>query len=221
MFGHSPRALLEQLMRWRDLARTRRLAADPQAVAEPADQEMPSRTWERVARGEQLPGVIAIRHGRRWLARGPYASMLLGLAVLEGYLRMPAASRQLVDPRPALLLGAAIVLMPVAWLLLTRARLRSRQDMALVLAPGGLLMRAGRGSVTRTPWESIARVDVQARTAWSWLQGAHDARTLVVHRRPEGSLTWAEEYLQPPIDVVAGLCEAYRKQMRPARSGDE
>jgi hypothetical protein len=217
IFGHSPRALLESLMRWRDLSRTRRLVADVEVpAAEGAAQEMPSRTWERVARGEQLPGVIAIRHGRRWLSRGPYASMLLGAAVLEGYLRMPAASRALVDPRPALLLGAAILVMPVAWLLLTRARLRARQNMALVLTPGGILMRAGRGSVTRTPWQSVARVEVHARTAWSWLRGAYDARTLLVHRRrDEGSLTWTEQYLEPPIEVVAGLCEAYRKQLQP------
>jgi hypothetical protein len=216
IFGHSPRRLAEQLMRWRGAGDAAAAAAsDVQADApgEDADQVLPSRLWERVAQGEQLPGVAPIRHGYGWLARGPYASMLLGLAVLDGYARLPAQAGRALDPVPALLLAAALVILPSAWVLFTRARLGARRGLALVVSPGALLLRAGRSGVARVPWPSITRVEVLSRSSWSLLKGAHDARTLVAQRKQDSSLQCPADFLAVPIEVVVGLCEYYRKRV--------
>jgi hypothetical protein len=207
IFGHSPRRLAEQLMRWRGAA-----AREPETPVTDAERELPSRLWERVARGEQIPGVAAIRHGYGWLSRGPYASMLLGLAVLDGYVRLPAQAGRMLDPVPALLLAAALVILPSAWMLFTRARLGARQGVALVVSPAALLLRAGRSGVARVPWSSVVRVEVVSRSSWSLLKGAHDARTLVAHRKRESSLQCPSDFLAAPIEVVVGLCEHYRKR---------
>ena len=214
IFGHSPRRLAEQLMRWRG-ARDRDEDA-PEVTAEAphddVEQILPSRLWERVAQGEQLPGVAAVRHGYGWLERGPYASVLLGLAVLDGYVRLPTQAARALNPLPALLLAGALVILPSAWVLLTRARLGSRRGLALVVSRGALLLRAGRSGVARVPWSSITRVEVVSRSSWSLLKGAHDSRTLVAQRKRESNLQCRADFMAVPVEVVVGLCEHYRKR---------
>lgn len=205
IFRRSPRALAELLMRWRG-------APDPAAaIAAKSGESLPSRLWERAAAGESLPGVAAIRHGYAWLKRGPYASMLLGLAVLDGFLRLPAAAQTAINPMPALLLAAALVIVPAAWVLFTRASLRVRRGLSLVLAPDELLTRT-RGGIVRVPWSSVSKVEVQTRSSWSLVQGAYEARSLVVQRKRDANVVCTEAYLAVPVDVVAGLCDAYRKR---------
>jgi len=205
VFRRSPRALAELLMRWRG-------APDPASQLSAADVEpLPSRLWERAASGEVMPGVVAIRHGYAWLKRGPYASMLLGLAVLDGFVRLPAASQRAINPMPALLLAAALVIVPAAWVLFTRANLSARRGLSLVLSPNELLSRT-RGGIVRVPWSSVARVEVQTRSSWSLVQGAYEARSLIVHRKRDASVVCAEAFLADPIDVVAAVCDAYRKR---------
>jgi hypothetical protein len=213
IFGHSPRALAEQLMRWRHGA------PDPAPPVDVTKDELPNRLWDRAAQGEAIADVVAIAHGQRWLARGPYASMLLGLAVLDGYVRLPAQARDQLEPGPALMLASALVIVPAAWAFFTRARLRSRRGLSLVLTPGALLVRAARGSAIRLPWSDITRVEVHSRNSWSLLRGAFDARTLLVHRKQEISAQLTEDFLALPIDVVAGLCEVYRKRAVVAETG--
>lgn len=206
VFAASPRALAERLMRWRAMG------GEGTPLPSESPEPLPSKLWERSGRGEVLPGVVAIRHGSGWMKRGPYASMLLGLAVLDGFVRLPSQAAQAINPLPALLLAAALVIVPGAWFLFTRTTLRDRKGLALVLSPSDLLSR-GRGGIIRAPWSTVTRVEVTARSSWSLLQGGHTTRTLIVHRkRGEAVVQVAEAFLATPIDVVAALCDAYRKR---------
>jgi hypothetical protein len=206
LFGRSPRALAELLMRWS--SGVVRGSAPAPASFEP--DALPSKLWERVAAGERLPGVATVRHGNGWLKRGPYASMLLGLAVLDGSLRVPVSAEQPLNMLPALLLAAALVVAPAAWILYTRISLAARGGIALLLTPAELLTRT-RGGITRVDWPSVTRCEVQSRSTWSLLQGAHQSRSLVVHRKEHASLVCTEAFLSLPAEVVAALCDAYRR----------
>jgi hypothetical protein len=205
VFTASPRVLAERLMRWRGQG------GEPTALPEESPEPLPSKLWERSAAGEVLPGVVVVKHGNSWMKRGPYASMLLGIAVLDGFVRLPTQAAQSINPVPALLLAAALVIVPAAWYLFTRASLRARKGVALVLSPQDLLSR-GRGGVIRAPWSEVSKVELLARSTWSLLQGAHTSRTLLVRRKRESSVECAETFMETPIEVVAALCDAYRKR---------
>jgi hypothetical protein len=212
VFAASPRALAERLMRWRGMGP----AATPLPAA--SVEPLPSKLWERTANGEALEGVVAIRHGNGWLKRGPYASMLLGIAVLDGFLRLPSQAQHSINPTPALLLAGLLVIVPVGWYVLTRGSLRARRGLALVLSPVDVLSRA-RSGVIRAPWDSVSRVEIQSRMSWSLLQGGHSSRTLDIQRRDrEAGIQCAESFMEVPIEVVAGLCDAFRKAA--ANSGE-
>jgi hypothetical protein len=137
--------------------------------------------------------------------------MLLGIAVLDGFVRLPRQAAQAINPLPALLLAAALVIVPAAWFLFTRASLRGRKGLTLVLSPVDLLSR-GRGGVMRAPWTSVSRVEILVRSSWSLLQGAYSSRTLIVSRVREASVECAESFMEEPVEVVAALCDVYRKR---------
>jgi hypothetical protein len=206
VFAASPRALSERLMRWCGMSQI-----PPTPLPATTTESLPSKLWERSAAGEVLPGVVAIRHGNGWVKRGPYASMLLGIAVLDGFIRLPAQAQRAINPLPALLLAAALVIVPAAWFVFTRATLRPRRGLALVLAPDKILSR-GRGGISHAAWTSVSRIDVHARSSWSLMHGAYEARTLILDRQREPSVQCAESFMDLPIEVVAGLCDAYRKR---------
>jgi hypothetical protein len=214
VFAASPRALAERLMRWRGLGGES--TPLPGEIAE----ALPSKLWDRSGAGEVLSGVVVIRHGNAWMARGPYASMLLGVAVLDGFVRLPVQAAQAINPLPALLLAAALVIVPAAWFLFTRGSLRDRKGLALVLSPSDLLSR-GRGGIIRAPWSSVLGVEVVARSSWSLMQGGYTARTLFVRRRRgEADVQVAESFMSTPIEVVAALCDVYRKRISSAAADD-
>jgi hypothetical protein len=206
LFERTPGILAETLMRWRGV----RDAVTETDADNPAPEPLATKLWERVARREPTPGVVAIRHGSAWLQRGPYASVLLGVAMLDGFLRMPAEARALLSQGPVRLLAAALVFIPLGWIVYTRASLASRQGLALVLTPAELLVRS-RAGLQRIAWSSVTRSEVRARTTWSILQGAHEARSLVVHRKDDAAIQCSEAFISTPVEVVAGLCDAYRK----------
>jgi hypothetical protein len=205
LFERTPGVLAESLMRWRGV-----IEALPSPSSVEPSEPLASKLWDRVAQGERIPGVTAIRHGSAWLQRGPYASVLLGIAVLEGFLRLPDSARVVVSLGPALLLGMALIVVPVGWIVFTRASLAARKGLALVLTPAELLVRT-RAGVQRVPWSNTTRCEVQSRTTWSILQGAHETRQLIVHRKGEQSIQCGESFLSLPAEVAAGLCDAYRK----------
>ena len=213
IFERTPGMLVESLMRWRGAAQATpdTDAGDAPTAEESAAREpLASKLWERVAAGERIPGVAAIRHGQAWLKRGPYASVLLGLAVLDGYVRLPASARVQVNTGPALLLAAALVLVPTSWFVMTRRSLAPRKGLALVLTPRELLART-RAGVQRVAWAQVTRIDISARMVWSILQGAHETRLLTIGQEREANIQCSEAFLGIPAEVVAGLCEAYRK----------
>jgi hypothetical protein len=65
------------------------------------------------------------------------------------------------------------------------------------------------------PWKQVTRVEIASRTAWSILFGAHESRSLVIHRKGDDPISYAEPFLGAPAEVVAALCEGYRKSMLP------
>jgi hypothetical protein len=208
LFERTPGILAETLMRWRGAPAD----VPPADTESPEPEPLATKLWERAARREPTPGVVAIRHGSAWLQRGPYASVLLGIAMLDGFLRMPAESRALLSQGPAQLLAAALVCIPLGWIVFTRASLASRQGLAMVLTPAELLVRS-RAGLQRIAWSNVTRSEVQARTTWSILQGAHEARALVVHRKDAPAIQCSEAFVSTPVEVIAALCDAYRKGM--------
>jgi hypothetical protein len=221
VFERTPGVLAERLMRWLGTSSRSEASDEPSEPSEPlatpadpqpATSETPlaSELWERVARGERPSGVVAIAHGSLWLQRGPYASMLLGLAVLQGFVRLPAVTRAQIDITVPLVLIGALVVVPIGWLVITRRQLKPRLGLAAIMTPTELLLRTAAG-VLRVPWTIVQRVDIESRTTWSLLLGAHEARSLLVHRRSAQQLRYQESFIGVPLEVIAVLCDAYRK----------
>jgi hypothetical protein len=69
--------------------------------------------------------------------------------------------------------------------------------------------------VMRIAFAEIARFEITARTIWSIIDGAHESRTLVIHRKQAEQVNYAEAFLGEPAEVVLSLCEAYRKGVLP------
>jgi hypothetical protein len=208
MFMHTPGVLAETLMRWRGV-----VAADPNAP-ERKPLELPSKLFDAIVAGERPDGVAVIEQGRGFLRRGPYATVLLGIAVLEGFLRTPPAVRGQLGLTTPIVAGLCLVLVPLLWLVLTRRSIAARKGIALVLAPAELLMRIPSG-VLRVPYPDIARLEVKARTVWSILDGASQMRSLLIHRKSEGAINYAEAFLGVPAEVALALCDGYRKGVLP------
>jgi hypothetical protein len=207
-FAHTPGVLAERLMRWRGVVQAP-AEREPRAPA-----ELASKLFDAVAAGERPPGVAVIEHGRGWLRRGPYATVLLGVAALEGWLRSPADVRMQFGATAPLVIGLCLLVVPVLWIVLTRRDMAPRRGIALVLTPAELLLRT-RSGVHRVRWSDVARVEIASRTAWSILFGAHESRSLIVLRKGDDPISYAEPFLGAPAEVVLALCEAYRKGVLP------
>lgn len=205
-FERTPGILAERLMRWRGVVDA------PETVEYPERVQLASKLFDDVAAGARPAGVSIILHGRGWLRRAPYATVLLGVAVLDGFVRMPAAQRDAVGLGAPLVVVFALVIVPFFWLMLVQHDIRPRKGVALVLTPSEMLMRT-RSGVHRVSWASLSRLEITSRTVWSILQGAHEARSLVIHRKDEADndITYVEAFLGAPAEVVVGLCDAYRK----------
>lgn len=210
LFERTPGVLAERLMRWRGVAQPER---EPEAAAREAT-ELPSKLFDAVAAGERPDGVAVVEHGHGYLQRGPYATVLLGAAILDGLLRSPPEVGEQLGAAVPAMLGLCLLIVPLLWLLLTRRALAPRKGLALLLTPAELLMRT-RGGVQRARWSEVARVEVAARTAWSIVHGAHQGRSLLIHRKDGQTLSYAETFLAVPAEVAASLCEAYRKGILP------
>jgi hypothetical protein len=208
MFEHSPGVLAETLMRWRGVVPAER---EP---AERPPQELPSKLFDAVAAGERPDTVAVIEQGRGYLRRGPFATVLLGVAVLEGFLRTPPAVRERLGLATPVVVGLCLFLVPVLWIALTRRSVAARKGIALVLTPAELLLRT-RAGVLPVAYADIARVEITARTVWSILEGASRTRTLVIQRKGDSAIHYAEAFLDVPAEVALGLCESYRKGVLP------
>jgi hypothetical protein len=160
-----------------------------------------------------------IKHGSAYLRRGPYATVLLGLAVLTDWVMLPEAARTQGGMLAPLVMGFSLLLVPLVWLVLMRRDLKPRKGIALVLTPAEMLMRT-RAGVHRIGWREVTKLEIASRTAWSVLLGPHPQRTLIIHRKrgPNGednTISYVEEFLGAPAEVVVSLCDGYRKRILP------
>jgi len=204
----TPGTLAERLMRWRGVVPA------PEGVPEREPSSLPSKLFDEVAAGRVPEGVVAIRQGRGWLHRAPFATVLLGIALLDGYLRLAPPLRARLSVLAPAVAVACLVLVPLGWLLVTRSQMARQKGVALVLTPAELLLRT-RAGVVRVAYAQLAKLEITSRNAWTILRGTHEARTLVLHRKQDDSIHYAEAYLGQPAEVVLALCEAYRKGVLP------
>jgi hypothetical protein len=203
-FAHSPGVLAERLMRWRGVP----ASGSARAPAEPT--ELPSKLFDLAAAGEALRGVSVIQHGRGWLRRGPYATVLLGAALLEGLLRSAPEKRAQLGAVAPLVIGLCLLVVPALWIALTRRAMAPRRGIALLMTPAELLLRT-RAGVQRVRWSQVSRLQIASRTAWSIVYGAHESRSLIIERKGDDPISYAEPFLAIPPEVVVVLGEAYRK----------
>jgi hypothetical protein len=202
VFEHGPGILAEKLMRW----------LGPQPYEEdrvfPDPSGLASKIYEDAARGITDPGTLVVRHGSGWMRRGPYAVVLLAVAVLDGLTRL--GPQLLADLWPVAA-GATLVavVVPLGWLWATRREIAVRRGVALVLTPAELLLRT-RAGVHRARWSKLQRISIDARRAFSVLDGLHVAKTLVLKRKDEPPIRYDEAYLGVPAEVAQVLLDAYR-----------
>jgi len=219
LFEATPGVLAERLMRWRG-ARPEPRDADELARAESASA-LPSKLFDQAAAGESLPGSVVIKHGSGYLRRGPYATVLLGLAVLTDWATLPESARGHGSMLAPMVMGFSLLAVPAIWFLMMRKDLKPRKGIALVLTPAEMLMRT-RAGVHRVAWTEVQKLEIASRTAWSVLLGPHPQRTLIIRRKPskaapseDNTITYVEEFLGAPAEVVVALCDGYRKGVLP------
>lgn len=204
VFERTPGVLAERLMRWLGPPAERDAASFPDPAA------LASKLWESVAAGERPSDVAVVERSSAWLRRGPYTSLLLGIAMLDGLLRLPASLRAALLAGPAVWLLVATVAVPVIWVLLTRRGMARGGPLALLLTPAELLLRTRRG-ILRLRWPEIKALAIETRGAWSILQGAYESRTVVIRHQDGEHNRIAEAVIAVPAEVLVGLAEGYRK----------
>ena len=208
IFDRSAGILAERLMRWRG------------PIEAPADHQWPeparlgSRVYDDAAKGTVDAGVTVIRHGRGWIAKGPYATVLLGLAVADGFVRLGEIDLDEIGVLLPLGIAACASAVPVIWAWLTRRHVAPRKGLALVLTPAELLIRT-RSGILRTTWRGLARITIATKASWTILEGYHGARTMVIERRDAPAIRYDEAFLGVPAEVVVALCEAHRSGVIP------
>lgn len=205
----SPGRLAERLSRWRGGWE------EPEEPPSRPRDDVPSRTYDEAAAGRPGPGVTALRHDLGWIKRGPYIVLLIGIVTAEGLLRGGPRVWKAVDPAIAagLVLVAALVFLRWTWM--QRREIAPRKGLSMVLSPAALLIRERRGLLS-IPWADLVSASVNTKRAWSVLEGAHDARQLVLSRRGAPPVRYDEPYLGLPVEVVQVLVEAYRAGRLPA-----
>jgi hypothetical protein len=209
LFARSPGVLAEHLMRWRG------------AVQPPADRaprtpaDLPSKLFDRAAAGQVPDGAVAIRaSGYAALRRAPLATVLLGVTVLDGFLRLPSALRGRIAASSGAVIALCLGIVPIAFWLLERRRLAPQRGIALLLTPAELLTRS-RAGAHRLRWSDVARVEVAARRGWSIVRGPFESRAVVIRIKDGSAIQHDEAASSTPAEVVAALCDAYRKNVLP------
>ena len=158
--------------------------------------------------------MIALHHGRGWLQRAPHATLLLGVVLLDGYLRLSQPVRTQLGGLVPAVIALCLFVVPLGWFALMRANIAPRKGLSFVLTPAELMLRT-RAGVLRVPWGELGKLEIVSRTGWSILRGAHDARTLIMNRADEPPIHYAEAFIGSPAEVVIALCEAYKKGQLP------
>lgn len=202
IFDATPGVLAERLMRWRGAAPL------PEEPRFPDPAPLASKVYEDAARGVRDASTVVIRHGDGWMRRGPWATVLLGIAVLEGFARASAEEQQALGAPVVGAAGIALVMVPMAWIFMTRRSIAPRLGVAMVLTSAELLLRA-KGGVLRVRWPSLQRLSIDVRGRLSAIEGWALQRALVIKRKDGAPITYDEAYLGVPAEVALTLCDAY------------
>jgi hypothetical protein len=202
IFDATPGVLAERLMRWRGAP------ALPEEPRFPDPAPLASKVYEDAARGVRDATTTVVRHGDGWMRRGPWATVLLGVALLEGFARASAEEQAALGAPIVLAAGIALVMVPMVWIFATRRSIAPRMGLAMVLTAAELLMRA-KGGVLRVRWPSLQRLTIDARGRLSVIEGWAIQRALVIKRKDGPPITYDEAYLGVPAEVALTLCEAY------------
>jgi hypothetical protein len=210
IFEDTPGVLAERLMRWAGPNE------GPESPTFPDPSGLASKAYDDAADGVLGLGTLAVKHGTRWIRGGPYSSVLLALAVLDGWMRAPTSLRDALGPLPVVIALVVAAIAPLGWLWLARREIRPRRGLAMVLTPAEVLFRT-RSGVLRTRWSKLARVTIDERNAWSVLEGFHRARALVLRRKEEEPIRYDEVFLGIPAEVAQVLLDAYRRGALPTR----
>ncbi len=136
----------------------------------PEPHRLGSQIYDDAAAGRAPEGGYVIRHGRGWWRRGPYATLLLTVAVLDGFVRVPGGAWRQISPLLPIGLALCLAAVPLVWIWITRREILPRKGLALVLTPAEALMRT-RAGVLRVTWARLARVYVEANPTWSICRG--------------------------------------------------
>jgi hypothetical protein len=202
IFDATPGVLAERLMRWAGAPEL------PETPHFPEPAALASKVYEDAARGIRDPRTIVVKHGKGWLRSGPWATVLLALAILESFVRAVDITS---DPMSAAVAGSialVMVLVPWVWIWTTQRAISPRLGLAMVLTPAELLMRV-KGGVLRVQWSKLQRLSIDVRGRLSPIEGWALHRTLVIKRKDGAPIFYDEVYLGVPAEVALTLCDAY------------
>ena len=211
IFGMSAGTLSEHLMRWLGTAK----GQDDGRGVHPGSDRVRStlvvgRLFDDLAAGKRVANTVGVRHGRRWLLRGPYATAFLGVALIAFLATRPDRALIGVEMKVALIVGGVVALLvPVGWVVFTWASIAPRRGYAFLLTNHELLVRL-RSGILRTNYTSIAALKVVAKVGWSVLEGQGLRRVLVIERRNAPPIRYEEAFLGMPIEVAIALIDACR-----------
>ena len=211
IFEEGSGVVAERLMRWQGVRYL------PEDVTHEAPAALASQVYDDASRGIVSEGTLVIRHGNRWLARGPYASLVLAVAIGLAMAGLPSDARAAVWPLTLAAIAIAVIA-PFLWIAMKRREISVRRGLAMVLTPAEVLMRT-RAGVHRAAWPKLQRTSVEQKRAFSLLSGMHMAKILVLKRKDDTPIRYEEAYLGLPVEVVQVLIEAYRRGELPMISG--
>ncbi len=200
IFDEGPASLAERLMRWLGPPSGPCLRSAASAV-------VPSRRYDEASQRGVNSSSLALPHGWGWLRRGPFASILLGAALVDGWTRAGAFSDSWVPW--AFLVG--LLLVPLGWVALTLRALAPRRGLSMVLEADSLLLR-GAGGTVEVPYASLREVRIDRRWSWSIADGLHQVRVLELRRGDEPPIRYDDAFLGVPVAVAAGWIETLRQR---------
>jgi hypothetical protein len=208
IFDATPGRLTERLQRWRGAIEA------PETFEHPPPDESANRTYDAAAAGRGPPGTAIVKHGRAWMKTGPYLAVLAAIAVADGLLRGGSSVWQAIEPWVGGGLVVGILAIFARWYWMERRDVAPQKGLSFVLTPSEILMKQRMGMI-RVRWADIASVSATSKRTWSVLEGAHDARQLVITRRGASVIRYQEAYLGIPVEVAQVLMDAYKAGVLP------
>lgn len=170
--------------------------------------------FKQVRAGQRPQGVLAIPFGRAWIKRAPYASVLLGFAVLDGFIRFEPLAGTTIAPTVPLAIAICLIAVPLVWLIMVRRQLGPITRAALLMTPAALLISI-RAQIEQISWSQYLRAEIVTKNVWSMLEGTYESRSIVCSDDQGFTVTISEAYLGIPAEVIVAAAEAYQQQILP------